>query len=236
MINIFNRRKKLTPYQVFGINPQDLIFNDGIDYSKTSLNLNIEVGNIQKGNEEFILWEENTALHNSGNFDSVLTHAENMQAQMVQFGNMIKIQPAYAYELDENFESQVLNANVKLLKNQYLLLKYPKDCTTSISKFIFLVQAHHYKPLIILPHDYLVNFNFHSDRKSIDRLIGRNCQFQLNYLYLTGHFGHNAERLAKYLLDSGNTSLLGIKCKELHLITNQQFSMVPNKYAQLLPA
>lgn len=174
-----------------------------------------------------VLWEvyPNTT-------EIIVSKKEQVQKAMAEAGLPIAFHAAAEYFIDEHFQ-QALRQKQPLLPIydntilvEFSMITAPMD----LLDVFFEMQLQGYQPLVAHPERYIY---LHSRKKFFDDLKNAGCQFQLNLLSLTPHYGTAVQELADYLVkremyDYAGTDLHGEK--HLHGLRNLAASSL---YARL---
>lgn len=139
----------------------------------------------------------------------------------------IPFKAAAEYFIDEHFDAE-LKAKKPLLtiKNNMVLVEFsmltqPFD----LQELLFEMQLQNYQPLVAHPERYVYLRN---NRGFFDELKNAGCQFQLNLMSLTGHYGKGVQELAAYLIQKELYDYAGTDLhSERHLQVLQTVSASP---------
>lgn len=108
----------------------------------------------------------------------------------------IQLACAAEYYLEDDFEN-LLNNNqllkidsTRVLVETSLMAQDPK-----LLHYIFNIQLKGFQPVLAHPERYV-----YMKEKDFEQLIEAGCEFQLNLLSLTGHYGREVAKKANYLL------------------------------------
>jgi protein-tyrosine phosphatase len=139
----------------------------------------------------------------------------------------ILLRAAAEYFIDEHFQ-QVLRQKQPLLtiQNNIVLVEFSMiTAPMDLMDVFFEMQLQGYQPLIAHPERYIY---LHGRKTFLEELKNCGCQFQLNLLSLTTHYGTAVQELAEYILkrnmyDYAGTDLHG----EKHLKALQNLAASP---------
>ena len=173
----------------------------GIDDGSPDLATSIE---LIKGLSEFgfkkiittphILWEmyPNTS-------EIIIAGSAEVREKLQENNIPVEFSAAAEYFLDEHFE-QELKAKMPLLaiKDNLVLVEFSMvTAPFDLKDLLFEMLMQNYQPLIAHPERYIYLRN---KKTFFDELKESGCQFQLNLLSLTGHYGTSVQELAEYLV------------------------------------
>jgi protein-tyrosine phosphatase len=169
-----------------------------------------------------ILWEiyPNTS-------DIIVQTKEELKPVLAEAGIDIDFNAAAEYFIDEHFDGELKSKKPLLtLKDNLVLVEFSMiTAPFDLQELLFEMQLQGYQPLIAHPERYIYLRN----RKAFfDELKDAGCQFQLNLLSITGHYGSSVQELAEYLVkkeyyDYAGTDLHHAK----HLQLLQRLSSAP---------
>jgi tyrosine-protein phosphatase YwqE len=140
---------------------------------------------------------------------------EDVKGAIREAGIKITFNAAAEYFIDEHFvqslkeKQPLLTLQQNLVLVEFSMITAPMD----LLDVLFQMQLQGYQPLIAHPERYI----YLQNRKVFfDQLKNSGCQFQLNLLSLTPHYGTAVQSLAEYLLkhelyDYAGTDLHGEK-------------------------
>lgn len=120
----------------------------------------------------------------------------------------MQISAAAEYMLDDYF-MELLHHPQKLrtLHKNLLLTELPYTSRpVNLQDMLFHIITGGYQPVLAHPERYLY---FHSDYEQYKRLKDQGFILQVNLLSLTGYYGKQVARAAKYIIDKGLAGLVG---------------------------
>ena len=120
----------------------------------------------------------------------------------------MKISAAAEYMMDDYF-MQLLQSGkpLRTLHNNLILTELPYSLEpVNVQEMLFHTLTGGYKPVLAHPERY---FYFHEDFGQYKSLKDMGFILQVNLLSLTGYYGKNVARAAKYILDEGLAGLVG---------------------------
>ncbi|MBK7406586.1 MAG: hypothetical protein IPJ40_00070 [Saprospirales bacterium] len=122
-------------------------------------------------------------------------------------GEGIEFDVAAEYFLDENFERLLQEEDLLTLPGNRVLIEMAGVAPASnLHDLLFRMQTKGYKPLLAHPERYPY---YTRDFNAVERLKEYGCEFQLNLLSLTGHYGTTVRDQAFKLLKKGLIDFLG---------------------------
>ena len=147
-------------------------------------------------------------------------------------GIEIEIRAAAEYMLDDHFMSLLNNKAPLLTLHKNILLTelsynlFPDN----LHEMVFSIITRGYQPVLAHPERYGY---FHSDYDSFARLKDLGFHLQVNLLSLTGYYGKEVAKAAKYILSNGLASLVGTDLHHIRHLHAMQLSanrMIFEKY------
>ena len=123
-----------------------------------------------------------------------------------------KIGYAAEYMMDQHFVELLENDQVlKITKNKVLVEMSYFQPPLNLTEILFKLQNNSFSPILAHPERYSYyhskNLNKYKDLKT------RGCEFQLNMLSLTGHYGTGIQKTAYQLLEN---NLIDYLCSDAH--------------------
>ena len=119
----------------------------------------------------------------------------------------VQLRAAAEYMMDEKFVGFLQNRNLLPLKENYLLVEMSYlSPPFNLFEMIYEIQTAGYEPVLAHPERY--GF-YHQDIKKYKKLKDHGCQFQLNLLSLTQHYGKSVNKTAIKLLKEGMIDFVG---------------------------
>ncbi len=173
----------------------------GIDDGAPDIATSIELinGLAQLGFQKIIttphvLWE----MYPNTN-EAIITGCAEVQEELNNQNIRVELKAAAEYFIDEHFEGE-LKAKLPLLtlKDNLILVEFSMiTAPLDLKEVLFELQMQNYQPLIAHPERYIY---LRGKKTFFDELKESGCQFQLNLLSLTGHYGRSVQELAEYLV------------------------------------
>lgn len=141
----------------------------------------------------------------------IMEKRAQMQEEIDKAGIAVELQAAAEYYLDESML-------VKLKNNEPLLTfgdKYLLFETSYVNQPFYLLDAIFamasagYKPVLAHPERYA----FLQDKIQLfDELVNRGVYMQLNMASISGYYGKDAKKLARYMINEGKVHFVGSDC------------------------
>lgn len=148
----------------------------------------------------------------------------------------VQFQAAAEYLMDDAFSARLDHGEELLtLKEKLILVELSFAVPAmNLKELLFELQVQGYQPLLAHPERYLY---FGASKGWYDQLRDAGCQFQLNLLSFTGHYGREARELAQYLVKKGYVEFLGTDMHhERHLELIRSSGIVYRVVQELLDA
>jgi protein-tyrosine phosphatase len=137
----------------------------------------------------------------------ILAGAEKLNKAVRSAGIDVRLGTAAEYYLDEHFIQLLERDELLCLPDRRLLVEISFFAEPPwLNDYLFRIQAKGYRPVLAHPERY--GF-FHHRMESYRALHERGCEFQLNMLSLSGHYGAAVRRCAEQLLRAGLVDFLG---------------------------
>ncbi|MBU3822275.1 histidinol phosphatase [Flavobacteriaceae bacterium XHP0103] len=143
------------------------------------------------------------------NTDETIGNSYNqlLEALPVSLKSEIAINPAAEYMIDDHFETLLNDGYLFTLKSNYVLVEMSYySPPINLEEILFKMITRGYKPVLAHPERYSFYHNKKDYYKKLKRL---GCQFQLNMLSLSSHYGKHVEQTAYYLLDENLIDFIG---------------------------
>jgi protein-tyrosine phosphatase len=120
----------------------------------------------------------------------------------------MQISAAAEYMLDDYFMEQLQQQKpLRTLHNNLLLTELPYTSEPSnLQEMLFQIITGGYQPVLAHPERY---FYLHNNYEGYKWLSDLGFILQVNLLSLTGYYGKNVARAARYILDEGLAGLVG---------------------------
>ena len=147
--------------------------------------------------------------------DMIQASLETVRSACRDRGVEVTIAAAAEYFLDEHF-NDMLRAGKPLLSigNKRVLVEFPYTSPLlNYSETLFSIIEQGYRPVLAHPERYAY---FFKDLSVFRQLRSQGCELQLNALSLTGHYGPEVNRVAKWLLSENLINYLGTDAHHMH--------------------
>jgi len=133
---------------------------------------------------------------------------EKVKAALQKENIDIELEAAAEYFVDDYFEKLIKNDEPLLTfsDNRILIEQSAMRPSPNLGRVIFLLNTKGYKPILAHPERYTY---YLKDFEKLKKIKSYNCEFQLNMLSLTKHYGPHAYKLAIKLLEEGMIDYIG---------------------------
>jgi len=119
----------------------------------------------------------------------------------------VRFRWAAEYMLDERFLQLLRDGDLLTLKDPYILIEISYfNPPVNLLDMLYEIQLKGYQPVLAHPERY--GF-FHRDFAAYEKLKNHGCQFQLNLLSLSGHYGKSVRKTALRLLKENLVDFTG---------------------------
>lgn len=141
----------------------------------------------------------------------ILQKVQEVQQHLTSRGVNVQISAIAEYNLDEWLMRKVEEKMKFLTFSQNHLLFETNFFSEPLvlNDFIFKITTLGYKPVLAHPERYMYLTN---NRARAEDLLSRGVLFQLNTMSLTGLYGPEVEKLARFLIDQKFVNMLGSDC------------------------
>ncbi|MBL7775312.1 MAG: hypothetical protein JNK89_04880 [Saprospiraceae bacterium] len=145
---------------------------------------------------------------------TILEKVEAVQKAVQQAGIPVKIQAAAEYFMDEHFENLLESGDLLTLDQEKRVLVeisflHPP---LALQQYLFILQTKGYKPVLAHPERYPF---YHLKLDEYQALKAAGCEFQVNILSITGHYGPDVQQSAHLLLRNNLVRYLGTDAHRL---------------------
>ena len=144
----------------------------------------------------------------------------------------MQISAAAEYMLDDYFMELLRDKKpLRTLKDNMLLteITYTSE-PVKLQEILFSIITEGYQPVLAHPERY---FYYHRNKDIYKKLKDVGFLLQVNMLSLTGYYGKDVSRAAKFILDSGLADLVGTDLhhgRHLNALQSEATQRVLNKY------
>ncbi|MEZ0485094.1 tyrosine-protein phosphatase [Fibrella aquatica] len=127
----------------------------------------------------------------------------------------ITLELAAEYLLDDFFIEQLNRGELLTFgEKRYLLVETGWSAPPyQLTDMLFRIQTRGYVPVLAHPERYKY---YHTDREALAQLRETGCLFQLNWMSLSGRYGSQVERQARFLLERKWVSFIGSDLHRSH--------------------
>lgn len=131
-----------------------------------------------------------------------------LQALVDEHHLPLRIDVAAEYLIDDFFFDLLQAENLLAFgPKRYLLIETGWAwAPNQIDDILFRIHTHGYAPVLAHPERYKY---YHNNKKGLLRLREAGCLFQLNWMSVTGRYGTESQKQARYLLREGVIDFIG---------------------------
>jgi tyrosine-protein phosphatase YwqE len=150
---------------------------------------------------------------------------EELQAYLKQEGINICIEAAAEYYMDEGLAEMIKRDDPLLtFGDRYVLVETAFiNRPLNFWEMLFELQVLGYRPVLAHPERYAY---LQKDLRLLDEIAQRGILLQVNQIALSGYYGSEAKRLAKYIIQKKMLSFVGSDC---HGVRHMQAMQVTHK-------
>lgn len=212
MLNLFNKKKTITEYPGFSWMKQDIHshilpgIDDGSPDVETSLQLLRSLSDA--GINKFICTPHIISDLYRNTPETINAALAILKKAIAQNGMQIEISAAAEYMLDDHF-MELLRRKEPLLtltKNYILTELSYSTSPTNLEQISFEINTNNYQPLMAHPERYPY---YHKNYDAYYRLKELGFMLQVNLLSLTGYYGKNVAKAAKFILEKELVDFVG---------------------------
>ena len=140
--------------------------------------------------------------------DTITPALEKTRSACANAGIEMELSAAAEYMLDDYFMELLQQKQPLLtLHKNFVLTEFSYTMRPhNIDEMVFNIITGGYQPVLAHPERY---FYFHGDLKEYHELKELGFHLQVNLLSLTGYYGKDVAKAAKYILDKGLADLVG---------------------------
>ena len=142
------------------------------------------------------------------NNEKKLSLLKELQDKLNENNIDIKLYLGNEIFVDENIKELIKKDEVSTINNsRYVFIELPRnDSINKIEDIIFSLKSKGLVPIIAHPERYMI---FKSDYDLLYDFIDRGVLFQVNFESISGKYGKDSKKLAKYILKHNLATLLG---------------------------
>lgn len=219
-MSIFHPPKKVPAYPRFSWLSQDIHshilpgLDDGSPEMETSLQLLRSLSDV--GITKFICTPHIIGDMYHNNPQNINDALARLKKAVYQDGMQVEISAGAEYMLDDHFMELLRNKEplMRLTKNYILTELSYSTAPTRLEEISFDININNYLPLMAHPERYSY---YHKNYEAYSRLKELGFLLQVNLLSLTGYYGKNVAKAAKYILENNLASFVGT---DLHHFTH----------------
>ena len=237
MLNLFNRKKPDPPaYPGFTWLSQDIHshilpgIDDGSPDVETSVHLLKALGEV--GLRKFICTPHIIGDMYRNTPETIGNALEILKAAVAKEGMNVELSAAAEYMLDDHFMELLRKKKPLLtLRKNYILteLSYASS-PDNLEQIAFEILTNNYQPLMAHPERY---FYYHKNYNAYHRLKELGFFLQVNLLSITGYYGKNVAKAAKYILENNLADFTGTDLhhvNHLRVLTDKKSIALFEKY------
>ena len=211
-MNIFQSKKNVPAYPGFSWLAQDIHshilpgIDDGSPDVETSLQLLRSLSDV--GINKFICTPHIISDMYRNTPETINAALAILKKACLQNGMQTEISAAAEYMLDDYF-MELLRKKKPLLtltKNYILTELSYSTSPDNLEQISFEINTNNYQPLMAHPERY---FYYHKNYNAYYRLKELGFLLQVNLLSLTGYYGKNVAKAAKFILENGLADFVG---------------------------
>ncbi len=131
-----------------------------------------------------------------------------LQTQIDDYGLPLSVSVAAEYLIDDHFVGLLQQGDLLSFgSRRYLLVETGwAGAPNQLSDILFRIQTYGYTPVLAHPERYRY---YHRHRKSLLELRETGCLFQLNWMSLTGRYGVECQKQARFLMQERVVDFIG---------------------------
>jgi len=233
----FFRSKKITPlYRGFSWLAQDIHshilpgIDDGSPDIETSLQLLQSLSDA--GINKFICTPHVIGDMYRNTPQTINDALEKLKKALHQNGMSMEIRAAAEYMMDDHFLELLRNKQplMKLAKNYILTELSYSTAPEKLEKISFEININNYQPLMAHPERYPY---YHNNYDAYYRMKELGFLLQVNLLSLTGYYGKNVAKAAKFILENKLADFVGTDLhhfNHLNVLTDTKSIEIFEKY------
>ena len=236
MLRLFNKKRPAPLYSGFSWLAQDIHshilpgIDDGSPNVETSLALLQNL--IDAGINKFICTPHIIGDMYRNTPETIGNALNTLKDACHRNGIRVHLSAAAEYMLDDHF-MELIRAKEPLLTldKNYILTELSYSASpNNLEQITFEIHTNNYQPLMAHPERY---HYFHKNYNAYQRLKDLGFLLQVNLLSLTGHYGKNVARAAKYILENELADFVGTDLHHYHhlkILTDPKSIQLFEKY------
>jgi tyrosine-protein phosphatase YwqE len=221
-MNFFRPKKKAPVYSGFSWLKQDIHSHilPGIDDGSPDIETSIQLlrSLSDAGINKFICTPHVIGDMYHNNPQTINDALNRLQKAVSQNGMTVEISAAAEYMMDDHFMELLRKKDplLTLTKNYILTELSYSTAPQKLEQISFEIHINNYQPLMAHPERYPY---YHKNYNAYYRMKELGFLLQVNLLSLTGYYGKNVAKAAKYILENGLADFVGT---DLHHFTHLQ--------------
>jgi tyrosine-protein phosphatase YwqE len=235
-MNFFHSKKNIAVYPGFSWLSQDIHshilpgLDDGSPDIETSLQLLQSLSDA--GIQNFICTPHVIGDMYRNTPETINQALSKLKKAVQQNGMSIRLSAAAEYMLDDHFLELLRNKSplMKLCKNHILTELSYSTAPEKLEQISFEININNYQPLMAHPERYPY---YHHNYDAYYRMKELGFLLQVNLLSLTGYYGKNATKAAKFILENKLADFVGTDLhhfKHLNVLTDSKSIEIYEKY------
>ncbi len=145
----------------------------------------------------------------------------------------IELTAAAEYMMDQYFSDIIDNEDILTIKNNKVLVEMSYfQPPINLSEILFKLQNHSFAPILAHPERY--GYMHSSDLNKYKDLKTRGCEFQLNMLSLTDHYGKGIQRMAFKLIENNFIDYISSDAHKMEHLEKIKKIKIPGKYEEII--
>ncbi|MEO5909168.1 MAG: CpsB/CapC family capsule biosynthesis tyrosine phosphatase [Ginsengibacter sp.] len=235
-MNFFHSQKVVPLYEGFSWLAQDIHshilpgIDDGSPDIETSLQLLQSLSDA--GIQKFICTPHIIGDMYRNTPETINNALSKLKKAVLQNGMSIEISAGAEYMLDDHFLELLRNKEplMKLCKNYILTELSYSTAPEKLEKISFEININNYQPLMAHPERYPY---YHHNYDAYYRMKELGFLLQVNLLSLTGYYGKNVAKAAKFILENKLADFVGTDLhhfNHLNVLTDSKSIKIFEKY------
>ena len=225
-MRFFQPKKKIPAYRGFSWLSQDIHSHllPGIDDGSPDIDTSLELlrSLSEAGIQKFICTPHVIGDMYRNTPETINDSLSRLQKAVRQNGMSMELSAAAEYMLDDHFMELLRSKQplMTLTKNYILTELSYSTPPEKLEEISFEINISNYQPLMAHPERYPY---YHKNYEAYTRLKELGFLLQVNLLSLTGYYGKNVAKAAKYILDKGLADFVGTDLhhfKHLNILTD----------------
>jgi tyrosine-protein phosphatase YwqE len=235
-MNFFHSKKNIPLYQGFSWLAQDIHshilpgLDDGSPDIETSLQLLQSLSDV--GIHKFICTPHIIGDMYRNTPETINNALSKLKKALQQNGMSMEISAGAEYMMDDHFLELLRSKEplMKLTKNYILTELSYSTAPEKLEKISFEININNYQPLMAHPERYPY---YHHNYDAYHRMKELGFLLQVNLLSLTGYYGKNVAKAAKFILENKLADFVGTDLhhfNHLNILTDSKSIKIFEKY------